>query len=70
MIPIKVGVEGDSNVLSLCDYGNYSKIPRIWLNKDQNCPKKVDLYVLAVSKNAISGEKNISEIYLLQLKDK
>ena len=57
-------------MLSLCDYGNYSKIPRIWLNKDQNCPKKVDLYVLAVSKNAISGEKNISEIYLLQLKDK
>ena len=45
----------------------------MWLNNDQNCQKKVDLFVLAISKNDIrhkSGKKNNYEIYLLQLEDK
>ena len=33
------------------------QIPLIWLNKDQSCPKKVDLFILTVSKDAISALK-------------
>ena len=54
-------------MLSLCDYGNYSKIPLIWLNKDKNRPKKGLFTRISGIKECPKWEKNNYEIYLLQL---
>ena len=35
----------------------------MWLNKDKNCPKWVDLFVLAVLKNALSNKYNNEKIF-------
>ena len=49
-------------------YYKYLQIPLIWLNKTKIVQKKVDLFVLAVSKNAISEKKIIMKYICFNLK--
>ena len=48
-------------------YGNYSKIPPIWLNKDKNCPKKGLFSRISGIEECPKWKKYNYEIYFLQL---